>query len=125
MNEQENKENRKEENNEAKREILEEEIIEKIVHRMKNMAVAEWNEVIKFVRRPWRLLLVNFFLGLLRGIGFFLGMTIVGAVVLALLIGFFKPMINKITQLNIPVISDWLAKLIKEIQNNLSSLQGG
>ncbi|RLD18468.1 MAG: hypothetical protein DRI36_01365 [Caldiserica bacterium] len=103
----------------------EEELIEKIASKVKNYAVAEWNEIIRFVRRPWRLLLVNFLLGLLRGIGFFLGMTIVGAVVVALLIGIFKPFINKVAQLNIPVISNFLAKLIKEIQNNLKVLQGG
>ena len=101
----------------------EERLIEKIVARTKNMALAEWNEVITFVRKPWRLLVVNFMIGLLRGIGFFLGMTIVGAAELAGFLSLAKPMINKL--LHIPGLSSWLAQLIQEIQKNLSKFQGG
>jgi|SRR3989339_1608763 len=103
----------------------EERLIEKIVARTKNMALSEWNEVISFVRRPWRLLIVNFMIGLIRGIGFLLGMTIVGAAVLAALLTVSKPMIDKLLQLDIPGLSKWLAHLIQEIQKNLSKFQGG
>lgn len=105
--------------------VSEDEMIEKIIARTKNYAMAEWNEVLTFVRRPWRLLAVNFFMGLFRGIGFFLGMTIVGAALLALILKSLGPITAKITELDVPVLSRWLATLISETQKNISTVKGG
>ena len=76
-------------------------------------------DIINYIKKPWKLIGLNFVMGLVRGIGFFLGMTIIGTIIFAILIGTFK----KITQSHIPVISEWLAKIIVMVQENLKMLK--
>jgi hypothetical protein len=47
-------------------------------------------EFIDIKSRPWRLMMMNFWIGIFRGIGFFLGATVIGAVLLALAAAFVK-----------------------------------
>lgn len=76
-------------------------------------------DIINYIKKPWKLIGLNFLMGIVRGIGFFLGMTIIGTVIFAILISTFK----KITQSNIPLISEWLAKIITMVQENLKMLK--
>ncbi|MCD6412695.1 MAG: hypothetical protein J7L54_00915 [Elusimicrobia bacterium] len=76
-------------------------------------------DILNYIRKPWKLIGLNFFMGLVRGIGFFLGMTIVGAIVVAILAG----MLRKITQSNIPGISHWLANIVAMVQDNLKGIR--
>lgn len=72
-------------------------------------------DILNYVKKPWKLIGLNFFMGVVRGIGFFLGMTIIGAIVFTVLLN----VLQKITQSNIPVISEWLASLVAMVQENL------
>ena len=76
-------------------------------------------DILNYIRRPWKLLGLNFVMGLVRGIGFFLGMTIVGAIVFALLLKGLRAGI----QANIPLISAWLAKLVALVQQNMNMVK--
>ena len=76
-------------------------------------------DILNYIRRPWKLIGLNFLMGLVRGIGFFLGMTIVGAIVFKLLLNFF----NTLTRSNIPLISEWLARLVALVQANLQVIR--
>ncbi|MFH1957366.1 MAG: DUF5665 domain-containing protein [bacterium] len=76
-------------------------------------------DILNYIRKPWKLIGLNFFMGLVRGIGFFLGMTIIGAIVFTVLLS----VLHKITQSNIPVISEWLARIVAMVQENLKMLK--
>jgi len=76
-------------------------------------------DILNYIRKPWKLIGLNFFMGVVRGIGFFLGMTIIGAIVFTVLLSVFQ----KITQSNIPVISEWLARIVAEVTKNLQMVK--
>ncbi len=76
-------------------------------------------DILNYIRKPWKLIGLNFFMGLVRGIGFFLGMTIIGAIVFAILMG----VLRKITQSNIPGLSHWLANIVAMVQSNLKGMK--
>lgn len=57
------------------------------------------------LNNPRRYLMVNFIGGLVRGVGIALGMTLLGAFVLFIL--------QKIVVLNLPVIGDFIAELVR------------
>lgn len=73
-------------------------------------------DILTYIKKPWKLIGLNFFMGVVRGIGFFLGMTIIGAIVFTVLLN----VLQKITQSNIPIISEWLASLVAMVQENLN-----
>jgi hypothetical protein len=72
-------------------------------------------DILNYIRKPWKLIGLNFFMGLVRGIGFFLGMTIVGAIVFAMLIRGLHAGIEA----QIPILSEWLARLVAMVQDNM------
>ncbi|MBA3065066.1 hypothetical protein KJ633_00285 [bacterium] len=76
-------------------------------------------DILNYIRKPWKLIGLNFFMGLVRGIGFFLGMTIVGAVVFTLLAKGLQAGIEA----KIPVISQWLVNLAAMVQNNMQLMK--
>ena len=76
-------------------------------------------DILNYIKKPWKLIGLNFFMGLVRGIGFFLGMTIVGAIVFTLLLKTF----HKIAAANIPLLSAWIAKLDSMVNENLKMVQ--
>lgn len=57
------------------------------------------------LNNPRRYLMVNFIGGLVRGVGIALGMTLLGAFVLY--------MLQKLVVLNLPVIGDFIAELVR------------
>ncbi|MBN1383651.1 MAG: hypothetical protein JW983_02055 [Elusimicrobia bacterium] len=91
-------------------------LVEDVVTEMKKLFTFD---IMYYVKKPWKLIGLNFLMGVVRGIGFFLGMTIVGAIVFVVLMSTLK----KITHANIPIISEWLAKVVILVQENLKMLQ--
>jgi hypothetical protein len=93
--------------------------LEKLAGKIKTFVMSEYQGLIGAIEKPSRLFWINFFIGLFRGIGFFLGMTIVGAIILTALTLIIKPMLEGLAALDIPLISSWLADLIASVQDNL------
>ncbi|MDO9534557.1 MAG: DUF5665 domain-containing protein [Bacillota bacterium] len=62
-------------------------------------------EYMNHLNNPRRYLMLNFMGGLFRGFGIALGMTILGAIALYIL--------QRLVVLNLPIIGDFLADLIK------------
>lgn len=70
-------------------------------------------EYMNHLNNPRRYLMVNFLGGLFRGLGIALGMTILGALVLYLL--------QRLVVLNLPVIGDFIAELVRIVLIYLGS----
>lgn len=90
------------------------ELLEKLqeaVEGLDKAGIAEWVEL---YRRPRKLLVINFFAGIARGFGIAIGFTLVGAAALVLL--------GRIAQLNLPVVSEFLADVIRLVQLELRGL---
>ncbi len=68
-------------------------------------------EYMNLLNNPRRFIMVNFLAGLFRGFGIALGMTILGAFVLYLL--------QRLVVLNLPVIGDFIAELVRIVLNYL------
>ena len=65
-------------------------------------------EYVEMMHKPRRVLAVNFLAGIARGIGMAIGFALLGALVIIIL--------RKLVVLNLPVISDFIAELIKMVQ---------
>lgn len=92
--------------NEVEDEILRK--LEKISERMQGLTLAEYTEM---VRSPKRMIIINFIAGLARGFGVAIGATLLGAIFLVILF--------KIGQLNLPLIGEFIARIIKIVQTYL------
>lgn len=68
-------------------------------------------EYMRYLNDTWRLLWVNFLSGLARGFGTAIGFTILGAIVVAIL--------QRVTVDNLPVIGQFLADVVRVVQENL------
>ncbi len=68
-------------------------------------------EYMRYLNDVWRLLWVNFLSGMARGLGIAVGFTILGAILIAL--------IQRITVDNLPMISEFLADVVRLVQDNL------
>lgn len=82
--------------------------IAKLSRDMERFNLAEY---ISLVNNPRRFLTINFLGGVARGLGFALGATILGALVLYFL--------QRMVVLNLPLIGDLIAELIKIVQQHL------
>ncbi|TZE82022.1 DUF5665 domain-containing protein [Calorimonas adulescens] len=69
------------------------------------------NEYVQLLQRPGKMLLINFSSGLVRGLGMAIGFTILGAIVLIIL--------QRIVMLNIPLIGNFVADVIKVVEMQL------
>ncbi len=65
---------------------------------------------------PVRLLYLNFLAGLARGFGIALGLTLLTAVFLAVM--------TRIASLNLPLISRFIAEIIRLVEEQLATLPG-
>lgn len=92
--------------NEEKEVILKK--LEELADRIESINIAEY---IELVRSPKKMLFINFISGLARGFGFAVGATVLGAIFLTVLIN--------IAQSNIPVIAEFVAKIIKIVETYL------
>lgn len=104
MDEKEDKEEKEE-----KEENLEEKV-ETLAVQIKNMVTSEYMEVASALRNPMRLVWVNFLIGLARGVGTFIGMTILGAIVLII----FTKLLGEVV--NMPLIGKFIADLIESVK---------
>lgn len=75
---------------------------------MEKMKLAEYVELL---HSPKRLLYINFIAGIARGIGMAIGFAILGAVLIY--------MLQRLAILNLPVIGDFIAELVKIVQVQL------
>jgi hypothetical protein len=79
--------------------------MERLANRLEAMRIADYLELLE---KPRRLLWTNFIAGIVRGLGFALGTTIVFAVVVEA--------IRRLILINIPVISDYLVEIIRLVE---------
>lgn len=68
-------------------------------------------EYVELMENKKRLLFINFLIGIVRGFGMAIGFTILGALVIYLL--------RWIIDLNLPLIGDFIAEIVKIVQENL------
>ena len=80
--------------------------IDKLITGMEKMDLAEYVEL---VRKPRRLLYINFISGIARGFGMAIGFTILGALLIILL--------RYVVLLNLPVISSFIAEIVRTVRN--------
>lgn len=69
------------------------------------------SEYVDLMENKKRLLYINFIIGLSRGFGMAVGFTILGALAIYIL--------RMIIDLNLPLIGDFIADIIKIVQENL------
>ena len=75
---------------------------------MEKMKLAEY---VDLLNRPSRLFFINFFAGLARGLGMAVGFTILGA--------FLVYFLQKLEVLNLPIIGQFIAEIVRIVQVNL------
>ena len=76
------------------------------------MERANLAEYLRLINNPWRLLWVNFLAGLARGVGMAIGGTILFAFILFLM--------GRIAGWNLPVLSEFIANLIRMVEEQLT-----
>lgn len=86
-------------------------LVEKIEELSINMEKMKLAEYVELLNKPRRLLFLNFIAGVARGVGFAVGFAILGAVVILVL--------RRLLMLNLPVISDYIALVVKLVQTRL------
>ncbi|MFW5988567.1 MAG: DUF5665 domain-containing protein, partial [bacterium] len=79
-----------------------------LLQRMEGLRIGEY---IELVHSPRRMLIISFISGLARGLGFAIGATVLGAAFLIVLLN--------IAQSNIPVIAEFVARIIKIVETYL------
>jgi hypothetical protein len=79
---------------------------------VENMFASGFEDVVMFIKKPWKLIWINFLIGLARGLGFFLGMTILGALVLVALH----------RMVDFPLIGRYIADIITEVKQQLANM---
>ncbi len=82
--------------------------IEELGVALEKMKLAEYVELLN---NPTRLFYLNFFAGIARGLGMAVGFTILGALLLYTL--------QQLQVLNLPVIGELIAQIVKIVQSNL------
>lgn len=82
--------------------------LNKMSEMMEKMKIADYVEL---MQSPYRLLWLNFVGGLARGFGMAVGFTLLGAIVIYIL--------QRAVFLNLPIIGNIIAHIIKIVQENL------
>jgi hypothetical protein len=72
---------------------------------------ARFGDYIDLMKNPTRMLALNFFAGIARGLGVAFGFTILGAIIIYLL--------QRLVVLNLPIISGVIAEVVKLVQLNV------
>lgn len=90
-------------------------LLRRLLVRLEEMAAAmekyQLAEYLEMTRRPARMLWINFFAGLARGMGMAIGFTLLGALVVYIL--------QKVVVLNLPLISNFIAEIVKMVQSHM------
>lgn len=84
--------------------------IDELSRNMERMRLAEY---VQMLDNPRRLLYINFLMGLARGFGMAIGFTILAAIVVW--------MLQRLVVLNLPVIGDFVAEIVKWVQMELQA----
>jgi len=71
-----------------------------------------FEDIVGFIKKPWPLIWINFLIGLARGFGFFLGMTILGALVVVALHW----------MMDLPLIGRYIAVIITAVKQQLAQM---
>ena len=98
--------NNSDNNKELNKKILNK--LDKLSQRMNGITLAEYVEMVK---SPKRMIIINFLAGLARGLGIAVGATVLGAIFLLVLF--------RMAQLNLPVIGEFIARLVRVVQTYL------
>lgn len=83
--------------------------LDEIARHMERMKLAEY---VSMLQNPRRLLVLNFISGLARGLGFAVGFTILGAMVLILL--------QRVLMLNLPLVGGFIAEIVRIVEEQLA-----
>ena len=70
--------------------------------------------MVDILAKPFRLVYLNFMAGLARGFGIAIGLTLITAIFISLL--------TKIASLNLPVVSNFIARIVRLVEEELSTL---
>ncbi len=68
-------------------------------------------EYVNLLETPSKLLVINFWIGIIRGLGMAIGFTILGAALIYIL--------QKVVLWNLPVISDLISEIIRMVKEQL------
>lgn len=90
---------------------LMEKLSERVAQLTRNLEGMNVAEYIEFMRSPLRLIWVNIVAGLARGVGIALGATLLSSFILYL---FFR-----LAELNLPVIGEFIARIVMIVTNHL------
>jgi sulfopyruvate decarboxylase TPP-binding subunit len=95
---------------ETKEKVLQalEQRVKELAMNMEKMKLAEYVDLLE---NPVRLLYINFISGIARGLGIAVGFAILGAIIVLIL--------QKLVALNLPVIGNFIADLVKIVQLQL------
>lgn len=83
--------------------------VEELAYYLERMRLAEY---VSLFNRPWRLIWLNFIAGLARGVGIAIGGTLLAALAIFLL--------NELAILNLPIIGDFIAEIVRIVQGQLA-----
>lgn len=78
------------------------------------MARYNVHDLVEILSSPLRLMYLNFLAGLSRGFGIAVGLTLVA--------GLFLTILAKIASLNLPIISKFIAEIVRLVENQLRAL---
>lgn len=83
-------------------------LIRKLSNHFEKSRIADY---VDLMQKPRRMIFLNFISGVAKGFGFAVGFTILGAILIYIL--------QKMVVLNLPVISDIIAEMVKLVQLKL------
>lgn len=87
-------------------------VAEKLTAVLEKMEKNKIHEYVELVNNKKKLVLINIIIGISRGLGTVIGVTIVATVLIYIL--------QQIASIGIPVIGDFIAEIVKIVQENLN-----
>lgn len=99
-----------EDNGEKKSISILQDRIRDLIISMEKMKLSEYVELLN---NPWRLLWINFISGIARGLGIAVGFAILGAILVIVL--------QKLVELNLPVIGGFIADIVDIVQQQMKT----
>lgn len=92
-----------------------EDVVEKLRQKVADLSInlekMKLAEYVDLLHSPWRLLWINFISGIARGLGIAVGFAILGAVMIIVL--------QRLVDLNLPVIGGFIADIVDIVRKQL------
>ena len=85
------------------------------IKQIKKLVTTEHLEFLNLIKKPFRLIWINFLIGLARGLGIAIGMTILAAFITYFSIQILLKMVD------LPIIGEWVAKVVSVVRQSLSN----